>query len=127
MAVETNPWDRAISTYFWKTLEQAEPSTLREFVLSGEALTLPRNHDIYSIRGIPVTDRILEFSWPEQQLVELTEEFGPPSGINECTCRPRAKGQYRPERDYREYFDEETRRAIALQFAQEIEYMGYTF
>jgi len=126
-AVERNPWDRAVSTYYWRTRSFDEKPYFREFVLAGEAELLPRNYDIYSIRGLPAVDRVVSFDALHEDMPEVLKAIGLPENAHTFLEKIRAKGQYRPGREYRSFYDSATREAVELQFAQEIRLMGYRF
>jgi len=126
-SVERNPWDRAVSNFHWKAFRIDRDMTFREFVLGGHALTLPRNFDIYSIRGIPQADRVLDYHNLNKELPSLFDELGLPGEAVDLMQTTRAKGQFRPDTGYRDYYDHDTQKVIGLQFAQEAEFMGYSF
>lgn len=126
-SIERNPWDKAVSTYYWKGFRVDPDMSFGEFVRCGHAMIRPRNFDIYSIDGIPRVDRVLDFSHLSRELPEVFEEIGLPGEAADLMKDTRAKSQYRPGASYREYYDEETRSIIELQFAQEIAYMGYSY
>jgi len=57
----------------------------------------------------------------------LSERIGFPKNIYDLMNQIRANTQYRDVRGYRELYDEETQRVIAMQFAREVELFGYEF
>lgn len=126
-AVERNPWDRVVSNYYWKAHRQNPVPSFREFVLSGMAMTRPRNYDIYSIDGLPAVDRVIDYAGLKNGVRDVFEQIGLPKNAEENLDDLKAKGTYRPDRDYRNMYDEDTRNVVAQQFAQEIWLMGYDF
>jgi hypothetical protein len=100
--------------------------TFRDFVLSGESYRRS-NFDIYAIQGMPVVDYIIRYEQLDNDLHDITKRIGYPEDIATIMNSITAKSGYRSERDYRSYYDEDTKRAIEIQFAREIALMGYTF
>lgn len=120
--VERNPWERAISLYYWRKKAGLEGS-LAEFVASG-ALKDLRNKgwNLYTIDGKTAVDHILRFEDLERELEQVRQRLGL-SGPLEL---PRAKGNARTDRrHYTEVLTAEDRQRIAEMFREEIELMGY--
>ena len=119
---ERNPWDKAISRYFF--VERTEPrQPLRDFILSGRASNI-RGFDLYTKRGEILVDRVCRYENLEEEMQFIAERIGLPS----VPTLPRANTKHRKSRKhYRDMMGEEERVKIARVFAREIAYFGYAF
>jgi hypothetical protein len=123
-AVERNPWDRAISLYYWKYPEEPRIS-FSEFLRSDEINRLKRKGSgLYSIDDKIVVDKVYKYEELSSALEDLTTRVGLP----EVPQLPRAKGQTRKNRaPYRESYSDEEADIIAQAFREEIDRLGYQF
>jgi len=121
---ERNPWDRAVSLYYWNHKTEPRP-TMMEFLNSKRILSLHRKGwGVYTINGKVVVDKICKF----ENLAEELEVIRKHVGIPEPLELPRAKsGTRKDKRSYREIFTEEEKEKIAELFADEIKLMDYKF
>ncbi|MGA1769909.1 MAG: hypothetical protein ACO4CP_08905 [Steroidobacteraceae bacterium] len=150
--VERNPWDKAISVYaWWRELEsqfRRDPAefrrglgasargvewmiarhpigdmTVSQFVQSGRA-NLVQGHDLYTIDGEVVVDRLLRFERLAEEMTEVARHLG----IDDLPPLPRAKSGIRaPGVHYRDLLDDGDRAKIGRVFAREIALLGYEF
>ena len=150
--VERNPWDKAISSYYWwRELESQfrhDPAafrrglgavasgvewmiahhpvgdmTISQFVQSGRA-NLVQGYDLYTIGGEVVVDRILRFERLADEVTEVARHLG----IEDLPELPRAKsGIRKPGLHYRDLLDDGDRAKIARVCAREIALLGYQF
>jgi hypothetical protein len=82
------------------------------------------NYEIYSIDGDLCVDFLGRYETLEQELRNALSQVG----ITFEKTLPRAKGNFRPDgRQYREYYDEETRELIRNWYAPEIALLNYKF
>jgi hypothetical protein len=122
-AVERNPWDKAISLYYWRTRNRKTQPTLTEYLQKINRKSLSNFH-IYSIGGRVVADRVLRFESLPDELESLTDALGLPGRLE----LPRAKGRWRKDRrDYRDVFDGESRAIVDRVCAREIAHLDYEF
>lgn len=120
--VARNPWDAAISMYYWRSGE-SRPS-LSEFIASSDLDPLKKNFLIYTLDGKVAVDKICRFENLKEELATVYEHLGIPGPLE----LPRAKGQSRPDkRPYQEVYGQADADAIAKIFADEINLLGYTF
>jgi hypothetical protein len=126
-SAERNPWDLTVSLFYWRNRAcgPAVPS-FRAFVLDGSAY-LKSNFELYSIQGIPVVERMLRYETLAQDASAIGAAIGLPEDLGALIPDIRAKSGYRPTREHRHMYDEETKEIIALQFAREIKFLNYTF
>lgn len=122
--VERNPWDRAVSVYYWRYKTEPRPS-IAEFIAGGEYEVLKKKGSgLYSIDGKPVADYIVRFEDMAAGLEEVRQRIGLPESL----VLPRAKGGYRVDkRPYQELLSTAERDRVARDFAWEIETFGYRF
>lgn len=123
-SIERNPWDRVISSYFWRYKTAPRPTVL-EFLQNGEHLALKRRGiDLYQIDGTDAVDQILRFENLAEEIDALRRDLGLAAPL----ILPRAKTQFRTDRrPYREVLGEAEAAIIARDFAPEIARFGYVF
>ena len=121
-AVERNPWDKAVSRYFWEASRGDVPS-FSEY-LRGAPRHMLSCFDLYSKRGEIIVDRVLRFENLADELPQVWDRLGvaPPA-------LPRMKGGHRPAetRDYRTMYSDRDAEFIANVCAREIAAFGYRF
>jgi len=125
--IERNPWDRTVSYYHWIFRNDANPPSFQEFVLAGRNYPTQTNYEIYSIAGIPVADFWIRYEHINEDLDWLSEQLDLPISLSQTARQSWAKADSRARPHWREYYDDETRRIVGLQFASEIALMGYRF
>jgi hypothetical protein len=126
VAVERNPWDKAISQFYWKA-RRRENYTFRDFVAEGDVgVNWPRYCDPRS--GEILVDRVLYYHRLNQELDSLFGELGIPFA---GSLNVRAKGKTRTDRKpYQELFTGELapyRSEVERLFAHEISLHGWDF
>lgn len=122
-SIERNPWDRQVSIYFWRTRELAERPSFEDYMRSRDNRVRLRNFDIYSLNGRIATDDMILFHDMRSGLERIFGRLGleMPDDI------PGAKTGVRTERDYRKYYNDETRQMVADWYRREIDAFGFTF
>lgn len=121
--VERNPWDKAVSRYFW---EKARKPTVPEF--SHFLRSCPRHlltcFDLYSDGGEVIVDQVLPFESLRDEIETVWRRLGvsPPP-------LPRTNASQRPAsaRDYRTMYTDDDAAFIAEVCAREIATFGYVF
>lgn len=124
-SIERNPWDLAVSMYFFKNRNNKK-TNFKNFIREGKAY-IASNFDLYSIDGIPALDRIIKYETLDSELPEISRDIGLPENIFEAMKAIRAKGHYRMGEGYKSFYDEETKNLIKVQFAREIALFNYSF
>ena len=122
--VERNPWDRAVSFYYWKNRDEPR-IPFSEYVNSKAPHVLKKNgFGIYAIGGVIAVDRICRFEHLAEDLEAVRQHLGLPGPLE----LPRAKSQFRKmEAPYQEIYGEAEKAKIAAIFAEEIREFGYEF
>jgi hypothetical protein len=122
ISIERNPWDREVSHYFWRLRNPKTRPPFRDYVLDTTRKMI-NNWDIYTIKDEIVADVMLRHEHLIEDYGALAERLAvalPPL--------PYVKSNYRTDkRHYREFYDAETRDAIARRYANEIAAFGYEF
>lgn len=122
-AIERNPWDKAISLYFWRTREMKPRPPLLDFLRNVGARSLSNAH-IYLIDGEIAVDRVIEYD----RLAEGLEYIRSRIGLTEPLALPRAKATHRAERThYSELIGPAERAVIDAACAREIALFDYRF
>jgi len=120
--VERNPWDRAVSLYFWKTRELDSRPDLQQFLRSTPERLLS-NYFIYTLKGAIAVDMVVSFEDLQSGLDAVARRLGLP-----CLDLPRAKSGHRADqRHYRELMGDTERDIVAAACAREIEAFDYRF
>ncbi len=119
-----NPWDRAVSQFYWRRAEGA-PHAFSEFLDSGNLRSLRRKgFSLYSIDNDVAVDRVCMFENMEEELAYLGERLNLPGKLTP----PRTKASTRKNKDdYRSLYQPDDREKIAKLFAEEIRLLGYHF
>jgi len=116
---ERNPWDKAISLYYWRNKSEPRPP-FEEFI--EQPLS---EFGLYSIDGKIAVDHVYRFEEIGEAMQELAERLGLP----EVPVLPRTKTKTNknPKPDYRSFYDEATHATISREYSREIDLMGYEF
>ena len=121
---ERNPWDRAISAYYWENRSKKKLPDFYGYLEELQRRNLISNFPIYSIDGRIAVDRVLRYENLDSELPKLAETLGLPGPLTPA----RAKQQFRKDRrPYREVYTEREREFVAAACAREISELGYTF
>jgi hypothetical protein len=117
---ERNPWDKAISWYYWKNQKEPRPS-IAEFLRSNSP-GFGSDFPLYTKGSKIAVDRIFKF----EDLNPAMEEIRRRLGLPETPRLVFAKAHYRKDpRNYREILSEEEKNEIARLFSREIAQLGY--
>ena len=120
--VERNPWDKAVSVYYWFLGARNGQGPMHS-CLSAD-LRRVSNWYIYAIDGKPAVDHVIQYDHLNDELDRIAEQLKFPDKLD----LPRAKGDYRKDRrDYRDVIDVETRALIDKVCEKEIAYFGYKY
>ena len=120
---ERNPWDKAISLYFWRTQRHEVRPSLLDFLRSIRADRLS-NFEIYGIDGDITVDHVGLYENLDSELEWIAALLKLPEEIR----LPRAKGAFREDRrHYRDVMGREERSIIEQICAREIAHFGYSF
>lgn len=116
---ERNPWDKAISFYFWRTKRRANPPPFEAWALRPGNLVSER--DLYMIDG----ELAVDFVGRYEQLADDLQSVLDHLGIRTSIALPRAKGEHRPAGE-RTPIGRDADALIRAEFAWEIDRFGYT-
>ena len=120
-AFERNPWDRAVSAFFWDKSRMNVPDDFETYIQQRS----PRSgFDLYAINGKQAVDFIGRYENLEEDYRTAMARVG----VSDPPPLPRAKGNFRPrDKSYRDYYTDASRELIAQRFAREIALMRYEF
>lgn len=121
---ERNPWDKAVSMYYWVHKDSPDASpTVAEWIDAGGADDIP-GIDLYTIDGRIAVDDVFRY----EDLAEAAETIAERIGLPEVPTLPRAKASIRrPDSAYRDVLTPSNRERIARLRAREIEMFGYAW
>jgi len=137
-SIERNPWDKAISMYYWKSRDGRKRrvadfrrKSLPDFlavrerqILAGTRPNQFSNFPIYSIAGTPALDHIGRYEDLTGELVRIAQTIGLPSAI----ALPETKSSSRTDRrPYQDVMGRAERAVIDRLCAREIDHFGYRF
>jgi len=118
ISVERNPFDKAISSYYWRTRRQRQPISLAAYLQSCPSGELS-NWPVYTIDDQVVVDVMLRHEHLEQDLAALAERLRLERPLQLPVQRP--KGQIRKDRrPWQEVLDPEGERRIRQVCAREL-------
>ena len=117
---ERNPWDKVVSWYYWRYLDEPRPD-ISEFVQSREANYI-RGFELYSIRGELVVDKVYRFEQLKDSLADIAARVGLPEVPN----LPKSKTNHRKDkRHYREILSDDDKEKIGKVYARSIAFFNY--
>lgn len=120
--VERNPYDKALSSYYWYTRKRPELSFADW--LAATPVERVSNYDMYAVNGALIVDRVLCYENLATEFSQLAAELGLPGSFE----LPRAKsGLRRDRRSYREILKPDEVRTLQVICAREIALFGYEF
>lgn len=121
-SIERNPWDKAISLYYFEIRNKKNPPSFSEFIKTRDKRLT--NFDIYSIKGQMAVNYVMRYENLEMELDKITKHLNLPGKL----ILPNAKSHFRKDRrPYREVVGENERKIIDQICAREIEYFGFQF
>lgn len=122
-AVERNPWDRAISLYWWRLRDHHDRPSMLEFVQTVEQRAIS-NLEFYAIDGEVVVDQVLRYEQLADEIARMCRRIG----FDGTVELPHAKsGTRKDRRPYQEVLGPEEREVIAERCSREIDLLGYEF
>jgi hypothetical protein len=120
---ERNPFDKAISRYYWSTRNVTPRPEIGEYLASAP-IELLSNWDIYTIDDKIAVDFVGRYESLHEDLAKVAEKLGLPGGIN----LPNAKGGHRKDnRHYSEVLDARARARLEQVCAKEIAAFSYHY
>jgi len=121
---ERNPWDKAISQYFYRKGDERY-NRIYDYIQSGE-LSKIKGYDMYSINGLVAVDKIYKMEKLEDALKDISVQLNLEKQLKLPEFK--AKGNYRKEKkSYKELLSLKEKELIEIMFAREIRLLNYTF
>jgi hypothetical protein len=122
--IERNPWDKAVSAYFWRGGKD-DPASFRQFVRMGGVYDVS-DYDLYCINGVLAVDTIILYEHLQDGLDEVANRLKLPGRIDMSAIH--TKHKVRPNKaPYQSYYDDATKELIRIQFAREIALLNFVF
>lgn len=122
---ERNPFDRAISRYYWSIRKMDEVPALSPFLRSAPRWMLSC-WDLYTVKDRIAVDFVGKYEDMTDGLEAIAQRLGLPEPI--ILPQHRAKGSYRTDRRaYREVLSSEDRSVIESVCHNELKAFGYTW
>lgn len=123
VSIDRHPFDRAISSYYWRTRKMANPPSVNEYVLNAPSKELS-NWQIYSIEDNIVAGFMMRYEALTEDLSRLSELLGLSHPIQ--LPPEKTKGTHRLDRrPWRELLDQSSTRRLRLVCAKEAISLGY--
>jgi len=122
-AFERNPFDKMVSQYHMK-ISKGYDKSFKEFCLecAGGVRSFRKGIELYSKGGKIVVDFIGKYENLNEDFNFVCEKLNLPK--LELT---RERARPRKEKDYRKYYDDETRKIVEERFSREIKLFNYKF
>ena len=147
ISVERNPWDRAVSAFFWAQRRKdikAKPfavqrAAFKDYImrygadsfrarLSGHYKHRVLSHKfIYMIGGVSMVDHLIRYECLAGDLAALGERIGLPQPLSLQGVSAKARLRPKRSRAYQEMYDDETREYVGELSRWEIGAYGYDF
>jgi hypothetical protein len=122
-AIERNPWDKAVSQYFW--LKKINKNQDLQFDTYLSNRFFPHDYRKYSdMDGKIIVDKIIKYEELNNELDIIFKKLKIPF---EGQLNIFAKSSYRQNKAYREFYNKETMKIIEDVFKKEIEIFNYKF
>lgn len=125
--VERNPWASSLSHYRYRYRGNRRPPAFRDFIERGENCAHETNYEVYSIRGVPAADLVIDYENLNEGLSGIASHLDRPIDLGAEAHGIKAKSYGKPSGEYRDWYNASTRRIVSLQFAREIAFMRYAF
>ena len=120
---ERNPYDKAVSRYFWD-MAGFKKSVPMDDYFAAVSPTLLSNWHLYTGNGKLIVDFVGRFENLKEDLEFIRNRIGLPHPLE----LPRAKGQVRKEKkDYRDLLSDQSRAVVEKVCEREIEMFSYTY
>ena len=125
--VVRNPWERAVSEYKYRYAREMD---FRDFILTAfpgtpgsneERHLMPQWSFVHDADGRSIVDRIVRFERLADEFSDISRRiFGEPVALPTVNISP-------DRRDYREFYDADTRAAIAARYDRDLAWLGYEY
>jgi len=121
-----NPWDRAVSNFHWRLRRQTDksPAAFKQFLVEYQ-LVRPPLWDIISIEDKLALDFVGRYESLGEDFSRLLKMLGYDADLSLGDAKTNVRSTV--SRDYRAFYDDESREMIARNAAREIEAFGYSF
>ncbi len=147
ISVERNPWDRAVSQFFWsmrstdmKTHPPEEqvaafkkfahfygPDHLARRLWGWRKHRALSQKNLYCLGDTPMPDFMIRFEAMDDDLARLSEFLGLDETLSIRDINAKGEHRAKKSRDYRTFFDDETKALVEKNCAWEIKNLGYGF
>lgn len=147
VSVERNPWDRAVSAFFWAMRRADYPSrpmaeqrdgfrrylfrytrpSLRTRMIGHYKHRVLSHKHLYMIDGVSMVDHMIRYECLAEDLLALGERLGLPEPLRLDDVGAKTTQRPRKARRYQDFYDDETREFVAELSRWEIEAYGYDF
>lgn len=121
--IERNPWDRQVSQYHWRYRNTEDPPAFRTFIMSPFRRKITRNWRMYTEADKLIVDTVIMHHDLQTGLESVLARLG----IDGPVDLPTAKSGFRKQRDYRAYYDDDTRQMVGMWYTKEISEFGFQF
>lgn len=121
---ERNPWDRAISQYFWQNRSKRRLPDFDGYLVEMQRRGILSNYDTYAIDGTIAVDRVYLFEDMQSGLEDIVRRLQLPGTL---TLPDAKRNVRRDKRPYREVYSDWGRDFVAGACAREIREFGYEF
>ncbi|MCI2398732.1 sulfotransferase family 2 domain-containing protein [Aliiroseovarius subalbicans] len=146
-SIDRNPWDRAISTFYWSARGtdirtrpiEAQQQAFRDYLRQAAApgilrrwFSINAHRDIsqrwlYCIDDTPMVDVMLRYENLEQDLEQLSDYLGLPQKLSIADIHAKRDHRATSSRDLDAFYDEETRALVSRVADWEVTRLGYSY
>jgi hypothetical protein len=118
---ERNPFDKLVSRYSFRKVEQDFNAWVKG--LNKETLHKWGNYEIYTIKGKVALDFIGKYEDLTEDLKYVLNKLNIP--VEDLTYEKRSRGE--SKRDYKSFYNEESKNIVETIYKKEIEFFNYKF
>jgi len=123
---ERNPFDKAVSYYYWLTEMEGFPKMpISEFISEG-IVSKVKGFELYTIDSIPVVDDIYKFEEMDEAINKINDIIKPNERI-ELPPKKTKSGTRKDKRSYKDILSKNDIDMLSIIFAREIRLLDYKF
>jgi len=125
--IERNSWDKVVSLYHWqlKTEPQHDITSFENYVVKKKHLYNKKDWHLYAANDIPIVDFVIDYNNLNQDLAFVCKKLNIPY-TNQIT-NIKYKSETRIEKNYKKFYNNETKEIIRNIYKKEIDYFRYEF
>ena len=127
ITIERNPWDKMVSLYHWQ--KSVKPyyniGNFEDYIKYRRKLWYKNDWELYTEKDTPCVDRIMQYESLNEDMALLCNHLG--INYNNDLISLKLKGNYRTNKNYRNYYSTETKSIVQQSYSNTIDFFNYKF